>query len=273
MFQNINEYTIQDRKKETISKWSEVMKRNNIIMYILSFMLSLVGIGGDFSLFSISILGACFSSSIPLLGIIVVSLIGNVIKFGVGGGLEYFLTSLVFFISLFIIKPKYNEEERNEKIKIGKNMFIAVFIIQIIKALFSTVTFYDILLSITYTIIAIAFYKIFANSIPVIENFGEKKAFSIEEVIGTSLLLAIAISAFSEISILGFSIRNILSIFIVLVLGWKNGVLVGATSGVTIGVTLGIITGGEPIIIAAYAISGMVAGFLNRFGRIGACSP
>ena len=60
-----------------------------------------------------------------------------------------------------------------------------------------------------------------------------------------------------------------LSILIVLVLGWKNGVLVGATSGVTIGVTLGIITGGEPIIIAAYAISGMVAGILNRFGKIG----
>ena len=56
---------------------------------------------------------------------------------------------------------------------------------------------------------------------------------------------------------------------IVLILGWKNGVLVGATSGVTIGVTLGIITGGEPIIIAAYAISGMIAGILNRFGKIG----
>lgn len=269
MFQNINEYTIQDRKKEVVSKWSEVIKPNNIIMYILSFMLSLVGIGGSFSLFSISILGACFSSSIPLLGVVIVSLIGNIIKFGVGGGLEYFLTSLVFFISLFIIKPKYNGEERNEKIKVDKNMFIAVFIIQIIKALFSTLTFYDILLSITYTIITIAFYKIFANSISVIENFGEKKAFSIEEVIGTSLLLAIAVSAFSDLSILGFSIRNVLSIFIVLILGWKNGVLVGATSGVTIGVTLGIITGGEPIIIAAYAISGMVAGFLNRFGRIG----
>ena len=269
MFQNINEYTIQDRKKETVSKWSEIIKPNNIIMYILSFMLSLVGVGGSFSLFSISILGACFSSSIPLLGVVVVSLIGNIIKFGVGGGLEYFLTSLVFFISLFMIKPKYNEEERNEKIKVGKNIFIAVFIIQIIKALFSTLTFYDILLSITYTIITIAFYKIFANSIAVIEDFGEKKVFSIEEVIGTSLLLAIAVSAFSDISILGFSIRNVLSILIVLILGWKNGVLVGATSGVTIGVTLGIITGGEPIIIAAYAISGMVAGFLNRFGRIG----
>lgn len=269
MIQNINEYTVQDKKQETISKWSEVIKKNNIIMYIISFMLSLVGVGGEFSLFSISILGACFSSSIPLLGVIIVSLIGNIIKFGAGGGLEYFLTSLVFFISLFIIKPKYNEEERNEKIKVGKNIFISVFVIQIIKALFSTLVFYDILLSITYTIITISFYKIFANSIGVIENFGEKEVFSIEEVIGTSLLLSIAVTAFSDVSILGFSIRNILSILIVLILGWKNGVLVGATSGVTIGVTLGIITGGEPIIIATYAISGMVAGFLNRFGRIG----
>ena len=104
MFQNINEYTVQDRKKETINRWSEVMKKNNIIMYILSFMLSMVGIGGEFSLFSISILGACFSSSIPLLGIIILALIGNSIRFGVGGGLEYFLTSLLFFISIFITR-------------------------------------------------------------------------------------------------------------------------------------------------------------------------
>lgn len=269
MFQNINEYVMQDRKKENINRWSDILQKNNIIMCILSFMLSLVGIGGDFSLFSISILGACFSSTVPLLGIVIVTLIGNIIGFGASGGLEYFLTSLIFFISIFIIKPKYNEEERNEKIKVGKNIFIAVFILQIVKAMFSTVTFYDVLLSITYGIIAVAFYKIFANSISVIENFGQKKAFSIEEVIGTSLLLAIAVSAFSDLTILGFSIRNIFSILIVLILGWKNGILVGATSGVTIGVTLGIITGGEPIIIAAYAISGMVAGILNRFGKIG----
>ena len=269
MFQNINEYTVQDNKKEVPSKWAEIIKKNNIIMYIISFMLSLVGIGGEFSLFSISILGACFSSSIPLLGIVISGVVGNIIKFGVAGGLEYFLTSLVFFITIFIIKPRYNEEERNEKIKVGRNLFIAVLIIQVIKSMLSVFTIYDILLSITYAILAFVFYKIFINSLTVIEKFGQNTAFSIEEVIGTSLLLAIAASAFSDLSILGFSIRNILSILIVLVLGWKNGVLVGATSGVTIGVTLGIITGGEPIIIAAYAISGMIAGVLNRFGKIG----
>ena len=271
MFQNINGYTstMKNDKKEMTNKWKDILEKNNIIMYIISFMLSLVGIGGEFSLFSISILGACFASSVPLLGVVLASLIGNTIKFGVGGALEYFLTTLVLVTTIFIIKPKYNEEERNEKIKIGINIFLATILVQIAKSLLSTFTIYDGLLSITYAIIAVVFYKIFANSIPVIENFGQKKAFSIEEVIGTSLLLAIAVSCFSDLSILGFSIRNVLSILIVLILGWKNGMLVGTTAGVTIGVTLGIITGGEPIIIAAYAISGMVAGILNRFGRIG----
>jgi hypothetical protein len=43
-------------------------------------MLSMVGLGGEFSVFSISMLGACIASSVPLLGIVVVSLIGNLIK-------------------------------------------------------------------------------------------------------------------------------------------------------------------------------------------------
>ncbi len=183
MFQNISGYTVQERKKETTNRWSEVLQKNNILIYILSFMLSFVGIGGDFSLFSVSILGACFSSSIPLLGVVVITLVGNMIGFGAVGALEYFLTSLIFLVSLFILKPKYNEDERNEKIKVAKNLAVAVFLVQIVKAMFSSFTVYDLLLSITYSIIVVAFYKIFVNSLSVIENLGEKKAFSIEEVI------------------------------------------------------------------------------------------
>ena len=86
---------------------------------------------------------------------------------------------------------------------------------------------------------------------------------------GASLLLAISVTCFGDLNVFGFSIRNILSILIVLVLGWKNGVLVGTTAGVTIGVTLGVITNAEPLMVAAYAISGMCAGILNKFGKIG----
>lgn len=273
MFQNLGEQTIENvtpkMKNRKINMLANIFAKEYIILYVISFMTSMVGLTGEVSPFSLSMIAACFSNSIPLLGIVVVSLVGNAIKFGAEGALSYLLTVLVMIATLFMLKPKYNEEERNEKIQVGKNIFIATLVVQFAKSFMATFTIYDGLVNITFAIIVYVFYKIFVNSMVAVENFQEKKAFSIEEVIGTSLLLAIAVSCFGDFAIVGFSIRNVISIFIVLVLGWKNGILVGTTSGVTIGVTLGIIAQTEPIMIAAYAISGMIAGILNRFGKIG----
>lgn len=268
MFQNIDESTINFEKNQ-LNIFSNVLEKKNIVIYVLALMLSFVGLDGEFSIFSISLLGACIASSVPALGVLVFSLIGNLIKFGTGGILGYFLTSLVMVVTLFIVKPRYNEQEKNEKIKIGRNIFIATLLVQIIKFWMVGFTLYDILASITLAIIALVFYKIFVNSITVLQDLKFQKAFTIEELIGASLMISMALGAFGNLSILGLNIRNILSILIVMILGWKNGILVGTTSGVTIGVTLGVITGTEPIMIAAYAISGMLAGILNRFGKIG----
>lgn len=232
MFQNIME------KENKVNIFSNVFAKKNIILYIVSLMLSMVGIGGEFSIFSISILAASFASSVPALGIIFVSLVGNAIKYGPGGALGYFLTALVLFACLWIFKPIYNEKERNEKIKIGKNVFLSIFIIQVIKLAIAGFTFYDLLSSITTAMIGLVFYKIFVNSIVVLQDFFEKRAFTIEELMGASLLLSISVAAFGDFNLFGFGIKNILSILIVMILGWKNGILVGTTSGVTIGVTL-----------------------------------
>ena len=273
MFQNIQEGTIEQNEKTNefrkLNIVSNLFNKKDLLIYIVSFMVSTIGLAQEVSPFSISMIGACFSSSIPALGVIIISLIGNIIKFGINGALSYILTVLVLVATLFIIKPRYNEENRNEKIKIGKNIFISTFLIQLISILVSGYTIYDLLTAISVSIITVVFYKIFVNSLVALQAWREKRAFSIEEVIGASLLLSIAVSCFGDFAIFGFSIRNILSILIVLILGWKNGILIGTTSGVTIGVTLGVITNTEPTMVAAYAISGMIAGILNRFGKIG----
>lgn len=276
MFQNINENTINREEyveskseKKKIDLFTNVLQIKNVPIYIISLMIAMVGITGDISPFSVSILGACIVNSIPLLGVVLFSSIGSCIKFGISGLLEYILTALVLIITMFIIKPRYNDDEKNEKIRLSKNIFIATMIIELAKVGMAGFTLYDILSIISFSIIAVVFYKIFVNSVVVIRDFSDKKAFSIEEILGASLILAIAVGAFGNFSIFEFSLRNILSILIVLILGWKNGVLVGTTAGVTIGVTLGVITSSDPIMVAAYAISGMVAGVLNRFGKLG----
>ena len=278
MFQNINENVINDEKyinqdnkrdNKKINLLSNVFSLRYVLIYIVSLMISMVGIGEQFAPFGMSFLAASIGNSIPILGVLLMTLIGTIVRFGVETALMYLLMSLVMVFSIFVLKPRYNDDEKNEKIRLAKNVFISVLVIQIAKLGISGFTVYDILYSVSFAMIAVVFYKIFVNSMGVLQDFQEKKAFSIEEVLGASLLLAISICCFGELQILGFSIRNILSIFIVLVLGWKNGVLVGTTAGVTIGVTLGVITSSDPMTVAAYAISGMIAGVFNKFGKIG----
>ena len=272
MFQNIQDvqrstnYNVENKRTNI---FSNIFSKNKIALYIIVFMVSTIGLGQDISLFSIAIVAACISAGTPIFGVALFGLIGNTVTFGTSGSLNYMATLLVLIITMFIIKPLYNEETRNEKMKLSLNVFISIFLVQAIKIFGSGLTIYDGLITITMALVTVVFYKIFVSSIVVIEEYDERNAFSIEEIMGASLMIAIAVSALGDFAIYGFSVRNVLSILIVLVLGWKNGMLVGTASGVAIGVTLGVISGTEPIMIAAYAISGMLAGILNKFGKIG----
>ena len=281
MFQNITKDFTENQEENDNTSQKESIKeitkrlfgKENIILYTISFMISMVGFQTNNLIFSIVPFGLAFMAAAlsngQAIGIMyVISLIGTFIKFGTNNALTYVVTSLLFFVLVLIIRPKI-QEDVNEKRKIGAHLFWAVFLVQAVPLLFRTFYVYDLLTSIMLGMTTYIFYKIFVSSIIMIKEFGKKRAFTIEEVMGTSLLLAIAISALGSFTIFNFSIRNILSILIVLVLGWKNGIVVGATGGITIGVVLGIISGAEPVMIAAYAVSGMIAGLLNKFGKIG----
>ncbi len=246
-----------------------LVNMKNIIIYIISFMVSTIGMGQEVSPFSIAMVGASLAGGVPAIGVVTACLIGNIIGIGTLGTLNYILIILVLIIAMCLKPPRESDEYKNEQIQLGGHIFASIIFVMLAKLIATHFTVGDLLLNITLAILSVVFYKIFVNSLVVIQEITEKRAFSIEEVIGANLLLAIAISAIGDIGIFGLSIRNILSILIVLILGWKNGVLIGATSGITIGVTLGIISQGEPIVIAVYALSGMIAGILNRFGRIG----
>ena len=241
----------------------------NIIIYIIAFMISTIGMGQAVSPFSIAIVAASLAGGIPAILVVIAGLIGNLVGVGAIGTLNYILIILMLLILMCIKPPKENDQYKNEQIQISGHVFFSILLVMIAKLILTRFTIGDMLLHITLAVFSVVFYKIFVNSLVVIQDITEKNAFSIEEVIGASLLVSIAFSAFGDFSILGLSIRNVLSIFIVLILGWKNGILVGATAGVTIGVTLGIIVQNEPIVVAIYALSGMIAGFLNRFGKIG----
>ena len=281
MFQNISKESEQEfneeikvNKKEEVKEiFKKLFTKQNIILYIITFMVSMVNISSDNVMFSITpfgiaIIAAALSSNMPVGIMYAISLISTFIKFGPNSLLTYILTTLVFFVTILIKRPKI-QDEVNEQKRLGMHLFISTLIVQVVPMFFRSFILYELLTGVMLTISTYIFYKIFSNSITVIREVGIKQVFSIEEVIGTSLLLTIAFMALGDTAVFGYSVKNILSILLVLILGWKNGILVGATSGITIGVVLGIIGNSEPIMIASYAISGMIAGIFNKFGKIG----
>ena len=282
MFQNIEKgFNRVESKKQDVKlfKFAELKElgrkffvKQNILLYVITLMISMVSFGGSSSLglapFALAIVAATLSNSIPIGVVYIISCIGTFIGFGGDGLLTYLITSIVFFASLFILKTRI-QDDCNERRKVGKNLIITTLIVQIVPIAFGTFYLYDLLVGIMQAIVVFIFYKIFVNSITVIREFNYKKVFSIEELMGAAMLITIALSALTPIHLFGFSVKNILCILVVLILGWKNGMLVGATGGITTGIVLGIIDNGDPIMIAAFAICGLLAGLFSRFGRPG----
>lgn len=279
MFQNIDKnyeendinYEEKMNKKQTIK---EVIKKNftkqKIILYIICFMISQVSFGANENLspFGVALLVAILSNSIPIGIPFIIIGIGNLISFGMGNTLNYVLITLMLLFSI-LIKPAKYDVENNETRKLGIRLFATCLIVKLAEILFKEFMVYDLLLAIMYSICTFIFYKIFVNAVPAIEKLGSRKVYSIEEVMGTSLMLAIAVTCIGNFSIFGYSVKNILSILIVLIMGWKNGILVGGTAGICVGTVLGVIGVGEISQVASYALSGMVAGIFAKFGKIG----
>ena len=283
MFQNIS----KDFDEETRNEFEDVkmnkknkikqvirssLKGQNLLLYIVAFLLAFVSgnIGLEYSIFAVAIFAAASSNGIPVGILYIVTMIGTLIKFQTAGLLSYLLTSILFVVMILIFKPKkILEEYQNEKQKLGKFVFLSVFLGQVIQILFKQFLVYDLLVSVSAGLIGYIFYKIFSKSIIVLNEIKNKRVFSLEEMLGATLMVSIAETSFGDFKILGLQISNIISILLVLILGWKNGILIGTTSGVTVGVVLGIITESDPILIAAFAFSGMIAGILSKFGKIG----
>ena len=277
MFQNIT-MDVTEEEIERVNNKRDIKKiiksainGQSILLYIFALMLSCVdGIGLNYSIFAMAIFAATISNGIPVGILYILTMIGTLAKFQTAGLLSYIFTSAILIVLVLIFKPKkLILAYENEKIKLGKYVFCAVFIGQVIKLLFQEFLIYDLLVAITSAMTVYIFYKIFSKSIIVVNEINQKKVFSIEEVIGATLLVSIATTCFGNIEIIGLNVGSIISILLVLILGWKNGILIGTTSGVTVGVVLGIITESNPIMIAVFAISGMLAGILSKFGKLG----
>ena len=274
MFQNVADIenqkeNIEGKNDEIIYRLKEIFRYQNIIIYVLTFLLSTLSIKGEVVPFGLAMVAACVGESVPLIGVFISATIGTLIGNGLASTGNFLITIAVYFAFVLLFRGKVAVEERNEIVKTGGKLFAACFIISIIKSFIDVFLLYDVFMGAVSASLIYVFYKIFVNGLACIKDLNEKKAFTIEELIAGIIIISLASSVFNDLNIFSLNISNIIIIFMIMVLGWKNGMLIGAVSGVSIGLAMSFLEGTSFVQISMFAISGILAGLLNRFGKIG----
>lgn len=272
MFQNITE-SVEERENSKPSKLGlivkEFLKVQNIILFVLTLFMSMLSIEGEIAPFGLAMVAATLSSGVPVFGVLLAAMLGTLMGNGVSAFLNFVLSSIVYFALVLIFKPKVAVEERNELLKTGKRLFFACFLVSFFQNIRGIVLTYDVFMALVSAALTYVFYKIFVNGLAVIHAWRSKKAFTLEELIGASIILGIASMVLNRFTVFNLHLSNILLVFLVMLLGWKNGMLVGCTTGLSMGLVISMIELQNGLQIAVFAVSGILAGLLNRFGKIG----
>ena len=87
MFQNLNnsEENKTENKKTNKIDFKNIFQENNLFLYIISFMVSMVSFNGEFAPFGLAMLSACCSNRKPIGLIFMLITIGTLIGFGFKG--------------------------------------------------------------------------------------------------------------------------------------------------------------------------------------------
>ena len=271
MFQNIADMDAQEenlKTNNTIYRLKQIFRYQNIIIYILTFLMATLSIKGEIVPFGLAMVAACVGETVPLIGVYLSAIIGTYVGNGAAATGNFVGISIVYFLLVLFVKTKIAIDERNESIKSGGKLFSAAMIITIITSYRNTFSLYDVFMGSISASLMYVFYKIFVNGLATIKDFNDKKAFTIEELVASVIIVSIASVALSEGVILGYSLTEILVLFMIMVLGWKHGLLIGAITAISIGLSISFIEGLTLIQVFAFIMAGIISGVLGKIGKL-----
>ena len=129
MFQNIAENTMQNenfkRNMKILLILKELFKPQNVIAYVLTFLISMINIKGAYIPLGLAMVAAALGSTVPAIGIYLCGMIGTGVALGADRLASFFWISIVYYILLALFKPKVCVDERNEVYKTGSRLFFA----------------------------------------------------------------------------------------------------------------------------------------------------
>lgn len=274
MFQNIAEETVQNVNENTesdskiIKILKELFQLNNIIIYVLTFFISMITVKDVYIPLGIAMVAACLGSTVPIFLVYISSLVGTAVSLGSNEFANVFWLSIVYFLLIMLFKPKVCIEERNEIYKTGSRLFWAYILCSIVRNWGSDIWVSDLFSAGITGGILYVFYKIFVNGIIIIKDFKIKKVFTIEETASGIAIVVLALSFFNNNVIDKLTISSIVGMFLIIILGWQKGMLAGISTALLSGIMLAFVQAFDLSNIIIFVVPAIVVGFLSTFKKM-----
>ena len=272
MFQNIAEETVQGENNKMNSKFlkicKELLKFQNIVIYILTFLISMISVTDIYIPLGMAMVAACLGSTVPIFLVYISSLIGTGVALGSQQLSNVFWISVVYFLLITMFKPKVCVEDRNEIYKTGSRLFWSYVLCSIVRAWGNDVFVIDLFYAGIAGGILYVFYKIFVNGIIIIKDFSIKKVFTIEESASGIAIIVLALSLFNNSVIDKLTISSIVGMFLIVILGWQKGMLAGISTALLSGIMLAFVQAFDLNNIAIFVVPAAVVGFLSGFKKM-----
>ena len=237
--------------------------KEEVLLFIIGFLISRVSISGRLAPFGIGFLGAYLlfkGSNIYVLSSVI---LGSISHSGIKS-LDYIMAATFIYIVFIRVK------EAHESTLIRASIFtslVFLFTRFISTLLFRQFYMYDLFVVLFEGILVFTFTYIFSFSLPVedVDNKGSNN----EKMICTFITLSLVLSGLNSIWFFGLSLKNIICIVLVVYLGYKEGVLLGSVSGCVLGLITYLGNPGMPFIVSILAVSGLLAGLFRDLGKAG----
>lgn len=272
MFHNISDIQdnnvdeIHDNKLEVLFFLRNIFNLKNILIYIISFYVSMLSIKGRIYPFALSTLGACVCTQTPIIGVLVATSIGLIYVTDISVFIRYIITVVLFLAFNIIIKPKKSRNDRNEMYKLTYRLMTFNFFVQFIGA--GIAGFSNRLL---YAFLHSAFvyigYKICVCGIATIKNINRKDIFSNIELISMGLLISIMLFMLNNLMLFNINIANLLMIFLIFYISFKNGYICGGLSGLVIGLFGILYSKCDILYLLNITLTGVCGGLFSEFNK------
>ena len=254
----------KNSKKSNKARFLSLFTIRNIIIYILTLLVSMAGDNNDLNLlfiplgFSMGV--AAVSYGIPSIIVIICSLVGTTIKYGFGALGINAIAYFVLFLLLIIFRPR-RTNTTNEKLRLGRFELVSVVIVYLICRKFSWANLPEVL---TTALLGYSFYKLFVNGFDFFNSFTINQALTNEEVVAASAMITVAISTISTYGFGAFYLSNFLCIALILFIGWRYGYISGMLSGLASGLIISMFANISIYLCLIYALTGLVIGIYKK---------